>query len=92
VRGSADSSRRNPKDSRVEATSVNVTSGASTRGMSTAQSTPSFFGAVALTKAVLPHMRERGSGAIVQMSSQAGQMSFAGGGAYAASKFALEGI
>ena len=52
----------------------------------------SFFGAVALTKAVLAHMRERGSGAIVQMSSQAGQMSFAGGGAYAAAKFALEGL
>jgi NAD(P)-dependent dehydrogenase (short-subunit alcohol dehydrogenase family) len=51
-----------------------------------------FFGAVALTKAVLPHMRERGSGAIVQMSSQGGQMSFAGGGAYAAAKFALEGL
>jgi NAD(P)-dependent dehydrogenase (short-subunit alcohol dehydrogenase family) len=50
------------------------------------------FGALAVTKAVLPHMRERGSGAIVQMSSQAGQMSFAGGGAYAAAKFALEGI
>lgn len=51
-----------------------------------------FFGAVALTKAVLPHMRERQSGAIVQMSSQAGQMSFAGGGAYAAAKHALEGL
>jgi NAD(P)-dependent dehydrogenase (short-subunit alcohol dehydrogenase family) len=37
-------------------------------------------------------MRERGSGAIVQMSSQGGQMSFAGGGAYSAAKFALEGI
>ena len=51
-----------------------------------------FFGAVALTKAVLPQMRERGSGAIVQMSSQGGQMSFAGGGAYSAAKFALEGL
>lgn len=51
-----------------------------------------FFGAVALTKAVLPHMRERGSGAIVQMSSQGGQMSFGGGGAYSAAKFALEGL
>jgi NAD(P)-dependent dehydrogenase (short-subunit alcohol dehydrogenase family) len=51
-----------------------------------------FFGAVALTKAVLPHMRQRGTGAIVQISSQGGQMSFAGGGAYSAAKFALEGL
>ena len=51
-----------------------------------------FFGAVALVQAVLPHMRERRSGAIVQMSSQGGQMSFAGGGAYSAAKFALEGL
>ena len=33
-----------------------------------------FFGPVALTQAVLPHMRERGSGAIVQMSSMGGQL------------------
>jgi NAD(P)-dependent dehydrogenase (short-subunit alcohol dehydrogenase family) len=51
-----------------------------------------FFGAVALTKAVLPHMRERGSGAIVQISSQGGQVSFAGFGAYCSAKFALEGL
>jgi NAD(P)-dependent dehydrogenase (short-subunit alcohol dehydrogenase family) len=51
-----------------------------------------FFGAVALTKAVLPHMREHNSGAIVQISSQGGQVSFAGFGAYCAAKFALEGL
>jgi NAD(P)-dependent dehydrogenase (short-subunit alcohol dehydrogenase family) len=51
-----------------------------------------FFGAVELTKAVLPHMRKRGSGAIVQMSSQGGQVTFPGYGAYCAAKYALEGI
>ena len=50
------------------------------------------FGPVALTRAVLPHMRERRSGAIVQISSMGGQLSFAGFGAYSATKFALEGI
>jgi NAD(P)-dependent dehydrogenase (short-subunit alcohol dehydrogenase family) len=53
---------------------------------------PMFFGAVAVTKAVLPHMRAQGSGAIVQMSSQGGQFAPAGFGAYCAAKFALEGI
>lgn len=50
------------------------------------------FGPTALVRAVLPHLRERRSGAIVQMSSMGGQMSFAGFGAYSATKFALEGI
>jgi NAD(P)-dependent dehydrogenase (short-subunit alcohol dehydrogenase family) len=51
-----------------------------------------FFGAVALTRALLPQFRERGSGAIVQMSSIGGQLSFAGFGAYSATKSALEGL
>nr|BFD82915.1 oxidoreductase [Streptomyces sp. Xyl84] len=50
------------------------------------------FGPAALTRAVLPHMRERRSGAIVQMSSMGGQMSFAGFAAYSGTKFALEGM
>ena len=51
-----------------------------------------FFGPVELVRAVLPHMRERRSGAIVQMSSMGGQLSFAGFSAYSATKFALEGL
>ncbi|MBQ1124815.1 oxidoreductase [Streptomyces sp. B15] len=50
------------------------------------------FGPAALVRAVLPHMRERRSGAIVQLSSMGGQLSFAGFGAYSATKFALEGM
>ena len=51
-----------------------------------------FFGPAALVRAVIPHMRARGSGAIVQISSMGGQMSFAGFSAYSATKFALEGL
>ena len=51
-----------------------------------------FFGPAALTRAVLPHMRRQGSGAIVQMSSQGGRFSFPGVGGYSATKFALEGL
>jgi len=51
-----------------------------------------FFGPAALTRAVLPHMRARGSGAIVQMSSMGGRFTFPGVGAYSATKFALEGL
>jgi NAD(P)-dependent dehydrogenase (short-subunit alcohol dehydrogenase family) len=50
------------------------------------------FGPAALVRAVLPHMRARRSGAIVQFSSMGGQMSFAGFSAYSATKFALEGM
>jgi NAD(P)-dependent dehydrogenase (short-subunit alcohol dehydrogenase family) len=51
-----------------------------------------FFGPAALTQAVLPGMRSRRSGAIVQLSSMGGQLSFAGFSAYSATKFALEGF
>jgi NAD(P)-dependent dehydrogenase (short-subunit alcohol dehydrogenase family) len=51
-----------------------------------------FFGAVALTKAMLPQMRERRAGAIVQISSMGGQLSPPGFGAYCSGKFALEAM
>jgi NAD(P)-dependent dehydrogenase (short-subunit alcohol dehydrogenase family) len=50
------------------------------------------FGAINVTRAVLPHMRERRSGHLVQMSSLNGIEGLPGGGYYAASKFALEGL
>ncbi len=51
-----------------------------------------FFGAVAVTKAALPHLRARGSGTIVQISSMGGQVTMPGFGSYCASKFALEAV
>ncbi|WP_067824266.1 SDR family NAD(P)-dependent oxidoreductase [Nocardia inohanensis] len=49
-----------------------------------------FHGPLRLTQLVLPQMRERRSGAIVQVSSMGGFMSFAGVGVYSAAKGALE--
>ena len=50
------------------------------------------FGAVAVTKAVLPGMRARRSGAVVNISSIGAQIAPAGSGYYAASKAALEAL
>jgi NAD(P)-dependent dehydrogenase (short-subunit alcohol dehydrogenase family) len=50
-----------------------------------------FFGAVALTKAVLPAMRAQGRGRIINITSINGRFAPPGLSAYAATKFALEG-
>ena len=51
-----------------------------------------FFGLVAMTQAVLPGMRARRSGTIVQMSSIGGVVSLPGTGYYHATKWAVEGL
>jgi NAD(P)-dependent dehydrogenase (short-subunit alcohol dehydrogenase family) len=51
-----------------------------------------FIGPVRLAQEVLPAMRERGNGTIVQISSMGGQLAPPGFGAYCSAKFALEAI
>ena len=51
-----------------------------------------FFGTVAMIKAVLPGMRARRSGAIVNISSIGAQVTPVGSGYYAAAKAAMEGM
>jgi NAD(P)-dependent dehydrogenase (short-subunit alcohol dehydrogenase family) len=51
-----------------------------------------FFGPLFLTKSAVRHMRERGGGTIVQVSSLAGIGGLPGNSMYAASKWALEGM
>jgi len=53
---------------------------------------PMFFGAVALTRALLPHMRARRSGTIVQITSVGGLTTAPGFGPYCAAKHALEAL
>lgn len=51
-----------------------------------------FFGTVAVTQAVLPVMRARGTGTIMNMSSVSGRIAFPGYAPYSASKHAVEGF
>ncbi|MDQ7249376.1 oxidoreductase [Dongia sedimenti] len=50
------------------------------------------FGAVAMMQAVLPYMRKRRAGRILNITSMGGYITFPGIGVYNGSKFALEGI
>ena len=49
------------------------------------------FGTLNLTKALLPHFRQKKSGHILNVSSVGGFTSFPGTGIYSATKFAIEG-
>jgi len=50
------------------------------------------FGLVGMCQLVLPSMRARGAGRIVNLSSMGANFTFPGGGAYHATKYALEAI
>ncbi len=50
-----------------------------------------FFGAAAVTRALLPQMRRQRFGHVVMVSSISGRMGYPGVSSYSASKFALEG-
>lgn len=51
-----------------------------------------YFGKLAMIRAILPEMLERGSGQIVNVGSVAGQIGFPAIGYYSASKFAVAGL
>jgi NAD(P)-dependent dehydrogenase (short-subunit alcohol dehydrogenase family) len=50
------------------------------------------FGPIAAIQAVLPYMRERRAGHIINITSVSGLAAWAGTGIYAGSKYALEGV
>src|SRR6266404_8020388 len=57
-----------------------------------AQFETNFFGVLRVTRAVLPHMRERRSGRVLMMSSLSGLVTPPTQGAYSSSKHALEAL
>src|SRR5260370_10324153 len=57
-----------------------------------AQIETNLFGVIIMTKAVLPHFRERRAGHIIQVTSIAGRIGPAGRAPYAAAKFGVEGF
>ena len=62
------------------------------RGEARRQFDVNVFGAMELTKLVLPHMRQQGSGRIVNISSVGGRACGPFGGWYHGTKFALEAL
>lgn len=50
------------------------------------------FGLLAVTRAVLPHMRRQRSGHVINISSVGGYAAYPGWGVYGATKFAVEGL
>ncbi|MGQ4514050.1 SDR family NAD(P)-dependent oxidoreductase [Streptomyces sp. DW26H14] len=63
-----------------------------TEAQARAQLETNFFGALWVVGAVLPHLRARGHGRILNVSSVGGVFALPGLGLYHASKFALEGL
>ena len=57
-----------------------------------AQYATNVFGLMAMTRAFLPKMRERGAGRIVNISSTGGRITFPFMGAYNSSKYAVESL
>ncbi len=57
-----------------------------------AQFETNVFGLLAMTRAFLPAMRERGGGRVINVSSVGGRMVFPLGGAYHATKYAVEAM
>ena len=78
--------------STTPATGSSAWSRSSARHEARAQIETNLFGALWVTQAALPYLREQRSGHILQVSSIGGISAFPGIGMYHASKWALEGI